>query len=114
MTNKYEAILVGTIITVIFISSLVARAAELNLPDLEQTKGFIFSAKKIVSSFATDSDGSEGFWQTLANVWSSADGWFFETTGVHMLDAFKAVGNFIVWFLELVLSLFKWLLSLVE
>lgn len=106
----------------IFASSAIfydLRAADTETPSGEHVDKVINSAKQIGSGIV---EGGSNLVSNLpdidlkapASVWSSVDGWFFETTGTHVVDMFKAVGHFIVWFLELVLSLFKWILALVE
>lgn len=88
--------------------------AELNLPNLEEAGSFISSVKEIGENLTARNAEFDLSLQTPASIWSAVDNWFFETTGVHVIDALKVIGHFIIWFLELILSLFKWLLSLVE
>ncbi|MEK9179896.1 MAG: hypothetical protein AAB897_00560 [Patescibacteria group bacterium] len=112
-------VLVAIIAAVIFalLSFSFVNAAEVNLPDAQALQDLIPAPIKeffdSISSIGAEQGAALNLdWQTPANIYDRADAWFMDTTGIGLRDAFRGIGNAIVWFLELVLSFFKWLLAL--
>ena len=109
MKNRGLCAILFTLLTFTLSAAFsISRAADTDTSSGESIGDLINSAKQIGGKI------TEVDLKAPASIWGSIDGWFLETTGIHIVDAFKAIGHFIVWFLELVLSLFKWILSLVE
>ena len=110
--------------------------AYINIPNLEQISGLISSIPGPIADFINSfqpadladnaqqigadfeeaaSDFTSAIDQdTPSRIWEEIDKWFLDLTGLRLADVFRGIGQTIVWFLELALALFKWLLSLFE
>ena len=53
-------------------------------------------------------------WDTPLVIWKWIDRLFFDTTGLHVGEALKAILNIVVSVLDFILDILKWILSLFE
>lgn len=71
---------------------------------------FINSAKQMGQNVIIKTTKTSLNSSTPRNIFESADNWFQSVTGISLLGFIKALGNIIVWILEWILKIFKWLL----
>jgi len=52
--------------------------------------------------------------KVAGSLYDKVDGWFFDTTGLHIKELFRGILNLVVGVLTILLDILKWVLSLVR
>ncbi len=111
------------LIVFLFLFVWTANAADFSPPDTEQIlgpipapiKSFVDSIKQIGGVQEKNTSVNFNFSpQVPGRIYDRIDSWFFNATGLRLSSVIKGIGNVIVWFLALIVELFKWLLSFIK
>ncbi len=127
MKTWQKTLAAGILISVISIP-VFAHAVELNLPTLEQVLEKIPAPIKDFVTSVANSGSFSGKTQSsnlpnlnlnvdlpnASGVYSRADSWFFNITGVSLRDVFGRIWSFILWFLGIIPGLINWVISLLK
>ena len=98
--GKRKNLIASAVLVFVFIFSFSApaNAADVNLGE----------AGQILEEIPTSIGGA------VSGFYDKADGWFFNTTNLHLKDAVRAILEVFIGILSFLLDILKWIFSLVQ